>query len=95
MDNDTLSLLLRKPIIVSMLIFLYPRGKNGATITELRKVASGSVSKYVNILENLGLTYSRRVHTDKPLDARVIYLSAKGKKFVEYYKEFLEKCKEI
>ena len=98
MDSDAISHLLRKTNIISILLALYNAGEHGATITQLRNKSSGgsgSISAYVNLLENMGLAYSRRVPTNKPLDARVIYLSAKGKKFVKYYKEFLEKCKEL
>ncbi len=98
MDDELLYQLLRKNSIINILLYIYKTGKRGATVTQIKNHAvksPGSISPYVDMLEELGFATSRRVHTNKPLDARVITLTEKGKKFVEYFNEFREKCKEI
>ena len=98
MEDEEVYQLLRKISIINILLYLYKTGDRGATVTQIRNHAvksPGSISAYVNMLEDMGLAVSRRVHTNKPLDARVITLTDKGKKFVEFFNEFREKCKAI
>ena len=96
MNEEEIFKIMKKRVILEILLHLHQYGEKGSTINQLKKVtSSGTVSTYVNLLEELGLVASRTVHTKKPLDARIITLTEKGKKFVKYCNEFQERCKEI